>query len=120
MPLAGRLSQFVKQWKKITSGQEILLIVKGYQIISRNLPVQEKPPSTLKISDQQSLFVDQEISESCWRRDLFRKQKQLRRSFRVTFFLWKGRMGEPSDYNSEKNSTHSSLTSTLKWKVCIV
>ena len=61
--LAGRLSQFVKQWKKITCDQEILSIVKGYQIPFTNLPVQEKPPNIIKMSEQQSLLVDQEISE---------------------------------------------------------
>ena len=63
VPVAGRLSQFVKQWKKISCGQEILSVVKGYQIPFTNLPVQEKPPNTMKMSDQQSLPVHQEISE---------------------------------------------------------
>ena len=44
--LAGRLSQF-----------------EGYQLPFTNLPVQEKPPNTIKMSEQQSLLVDQEISE---------------------------------------------------------
>ena len=39
VPLAGRLSQFVKQWKKITCEQEILSIVKEYQTPFTNLPV---------------------------------------------------------------------------------
>ena len=60
VPLAGRLSQFVKQWEEITRDQEILSIVKGYQRPFTNLPVQEKPQ---KMSDKQSLLVDQEISE---------------------------------------------------------
>ena len=39
VPLAGRLSQFVKQWKKITCEQEILSIVKEYPTPFKNLPV---------------------------------------------------------------------------------
>ena len=58
-----RLSQFVKQWEKITCEREILSIVKGYQTQFANLPVQEKPPNTIKMSEQQSLPVDQKISE---------------------------------------------------------
>ena len=52
VPLAGRLSQFVKQWEKITLDQEILSIVKGYQIAFTNLPVQEKPSNSIKMSEQ--------------------------------------------------------------------
>ena len=63
VPLAGRLSQFVKQWEQITRDQEILSIVKGYQTPFTNLPVQEKPPNTIEMSKQQSLLVNQEISE---------------------------------------------------------
>ena len=37
--------------------------VQGYQIPFTNLPVQEKPPNTIKMSEQQSLVVDQEISQ---------------------------------------------------------
>ena len=63
VPLAGRLSQFVKQWKKITRDQEVSSIVKGYQIPFTNLLVQEKPPDTIKMSEQQSLLVDQGETE---------------------------------------------------------
>ena len=40
--MAGRLPQFVKQQKRIIRHQEVLSIVKGYQIPFTNLPVQEK------------------------------------------------------------------------------
>ena len=63
LPLAGRLSQFVKQWKKVTRDQEILSIVKGYQIPFTNLPLEEKSLNTIKMLEQQSLLFDQEISE---------------------------------------------------------
>ena len=62
VPLAGRLSQFVKQWEKVTHDQEILSIVKRYQMPFTNLSIQEKP-NTIKMSEQHSLLVDQEISE---------------------------------------------------------
>ena len=52
VPLAGRLSQFVKQWEKITLDQEILSIVKVYKIPFTNLPVQEKPSNSIKMSEQ--------------------------------------------------------------------
>ena len=57
------LSQFVIHLKKITCDQEIVSIVKGYQIPFANLLVWEKLPNTIKMSEQQSLLVDQEISE---------------------------------------------------------
>ena len=37
--------------------------MKGYQIPFTNLSVQEKPPNTIKMSEQRSLLVDQQISE---------------------------------------------------------
>ena len=61
--LAGRLSQYIKQWKKITRDHKNLPIVKGYQIPFTNLAFQEKLQNSIKLSEQQSLLVDQEISE---------------------------------------------------------
>ena len=37
--------------------------MKGFQIQFTNLPVQEKPPNTIKMPKQQFLLVDQEIPE---------------------------------------------------------
>ena len=61
VPLAGIPSQFVKQLKKIKRNQEILSIVKEYQISFTNLPVQKKPQNTIKMLEQHSLLLDQEI-----------------------------------------------------------
>ena len=61
VPLAGIPSQFVKQLKKIKRNQEILSIVKEYQIPFTNLPVQKKPQNTIKMLEQHSLLLDQEI-----------------------------------------------------------
>ena len=58
VPLTGRLSQFVKQWKKITRNLEFLAIAKGYQTPFTNLSVQENPPNIMKISEQQSMLLD--------------------------------------------------------------
>ena len=53
----------LNKWKKITCHQEILSIVKGYQIPFLNISVQKKPPNTIKITEQQTLLLDQEKSE---------------------------------------------------------
>ena len=37
--------------------------MKGYQIPFTNLPVQEKPPNTIKMSEQHSVLVEKEILE---------------------------------------------------------
>ena len=47
-----------KTVEKNTGDQEILSILLGYQIPFTNLPVQEKPPNMIKLSEQQSLLVD--------------------------------------------------------------
>ena len=41
VPLAGRLSEFVKQWEKITRDQEILLIVNGVLDTIQKFPSSE-------------------------------------------------------------------------------
>ena len=48
LKLAGRLSQFLMNWKKLTQNQEILSIVEGYQIPFLKEPVQSKLPHSTK------------------------------------------------------------------------
>ena len=117
--LAGRLSQFVKQWKKITCNQEILSKVKGYQIPFTNLPVQEKPPNTIKMSEQQSLLVDQKISELLEKGAIQRAEATQEEFLSNLFLVGKKDGGHRPVINLKKLNTFI-LTSTSKWKVCIV
>ena len=50
VPLAGRLAYFIAAWEKITQDQEILSIVKGYEILFVSLPSQEKLPNLTEMS----------------------------------------------------------------------
>ena len=46
--LAGRLPYFITAWEKVTQDQEILSIVKGYEIAFVSLTSQEKIPNLSK------------------------------------------------------------------------
>ena len=63
VPLAGRLPYFIAAWKKITQAQEILSIVKGFEIPFVSLPFQEKIPNLTKMSKEQFSLVKQEVLE---------------------------------------------------------
>ena len=116
--LAGMLSQFVIHLKKITCDQEIVSIVKGYQIPFANLLVQEKFPNTIKMSEQQSLLVDQEISELQEKRVIQKVETTQEEFLGNLSFVGKKDGGHLPVINL-KNSIRSYLTSTSKWKVCI-
>ena len=60
---AGRLAHFSKNCKKLTQGQEILSVVKGYVIPFLKIPVQRTIPKQMVTSKIQELFIDQEIME---------------------------------------------------------
>ena len=64
----------------------MLSIVKEYQIPFTNLPVQEKPPNTTKMSEQQSMLVDQEISDSL-EKGAIQKAETAQEEFLINFFL---------------------------------
>lgn len=49
---AGRLKNFINEWKKITTDQFILNCLEGYKIPFKDLPFQSKPPLERKFSAQ--------------------------------------------------------------------
>ena len=55
--LAGRLPYFITAWENITQDQEILSIVKGYEISFVSLTSQEKIPN---LSKEQFSLLEQE------------------------------------------------------------
>ena len=61
--LAGRLAYFIAAWEKITQDQEILSIIKGYEIAFVSLPFQEKIPNLTKMSKEQFSLVELEVLE---------------------------------------------------------
>ena len=63
VPLAGRLGYFIAAWEKITQDQEILSIVKGFEVPFVSLPLQEKIPNLTKMSKEQFSLVEQEVLE---------------------------------------------------------
>ena len=64
VPLAGRLPYFIRACQKISQDQEILSILKRYQIPFESLLFQEKTPNFQnKISKEQFSRVEQEVLE---------------------------------------------------------
>ena len=63
VPLAGRIAYFIATWEKITQDQEILSIIKRYEIPFVSLPFQEKIPNLTKMSKEQFSLVEQEVLE---------------------------------------------------------
>ena len=61
VPLTGRLPYFITPWKKINLDQEILSIIKGYEIPFKSLPFQKKIPNLTKVSKGKFSLVEQEI-----------------------------------------------------------
>ena len=69
--------------------------MKGYQIPFTNLPVQEKPPNAIKMSEQHSILVDQETSNLLEKRGVSEQH----------FSCGKEGWGKPSGDKSEKTHT---------------
>ena len=86
VPLAGRLVYFIAAWEKITQGQEILPIAKGYEILFVSLPFQKKIPNLTKMSKEQFLLVEQEVLEM-FEKGAIQKVVPTRRQFLSNFFL---------------------------------
>ena len=59
--LAGRIKEFLPAWKLLTEDQELLALVKGYQIPLVMDPVQEKTPKVPKLNQEQQKQVDLEV-----------------------------------------------------------
>ena len=57
VPLAGKLPYFITAWEKITEDQEVLSIVKEYEIPFVSLPFQEKISNLSKMSKEQFSLV---------------------------------------------------------------
>ena len=53
----------IENWEKLTQGQDILSVVKGYVIPSLKVPVQRNIPKQVTMSKTQELLINQEIME---------------------------------------------------------
>ena len=96
--------------------------MKGYQIPFTNLPVQEKPPNAIKMSEQHSMLVDQETSNLLEKRAIQRSETA-KEEFLSNIFLVGKKDGENCPVINLKKTIqkrHSSCTSTSKWRVFIV
>ena len=60
-PQAGRTQKFLANWKLITNDQEILNIVKGWEIPLTDIPIQNKVPQELKMNSLKSQAMDKEV-----------------------------------------------------------
>ena len=61
--IAGRVSQCVDQWAKITSDPHTLGNIRGYKLEFLETPVQERPMPEIKFSKEERTFLREEISD---------------------------------------------------------
>ena len=63
VPLAGRLNFFEKNWRVLTQDNNILSIIKGYEIPFLEQPYQTRFPCVPHMNQNQVQLVDTEIKE---------------------------------------------------------
>ena len=61
--LAGRLKNFIENWKILTNDTEILSLVEGYTIPFHEIPLQKNIPNSPKLSQEKMILVQMEIHE---------------------------------------------------------
>ena len=61
--LAGRLKNFIENWKILTNDTEILSLVEGYTIPFHEIPQQKNTPNSPKLSQEEKILVQKEIHE---------------------------------------------------------
>ena len=59
--LAGRLKNFIENWKILTNDTEILSLVEGYTIPFHKIPQQKNIPNSPKLSEEEN--IQKEIHE---------------------------------------------------------
>jgi len=62
-PIAGRLSLYIKKWKKLTSDKFIIRCLQGYKIPFKEIPEQTNPPGESNWSTQEVKRIKIEIDE---------------------------------------------------------
>ena len=60
---AGKIADYVAEWKQITSDQSILDLVTGYHMEFNDKPVQYALPRHIQMSDKESIAVMSEINK---------------------------------------------------------
>ena len=63
LPLAGRITNFLSNWSKLTNDQDILQIMKGLKIPFLERPGQKQRPTVIKMSQEEKKSMDTEIYE---------------------------------------------------------
>ena len=61
--LAGRLTQFLKNWEQITQDRWVLQAISGYQLELTQTPWQVKPMPQINCSTEEQEMISQEIKD---------------------------------------------------------
>ena len=62
-PQAGRTQKFLANWKLLTNDQDILNIVKGWEIPLIDTPTQNKIPQDVRMNNLESQAMDKEVED---------------------------------------------------------
>ena len=87
MQLAGRLKNFIENWKILTNDIEILLLVEGYAIPFYEIPQQKSIPNFLKLSQGEKIPIQKKIHEVLNKRAIVETPNHFEGEFISNLFL---------------------------------
>ena len=87
MQLAGRLKNFIENWKILTNDTEILSLVEGYAIPFHEIPQQKNIPNSPKLSPEEKILVQKEIHEMLNKGVIVETRNHLEGEFISNLFL---------------------------------
>ena len=95
--LAGKLKNFIENWKILTNDTEILSLVEGYKIPFHEIPYQKNIPNSPKLCQKQKVLVQKETHEMLNKGAIIEAPKHLEGKFNSNLFLVEKKdEGEPT------------------------
>ncbi|XP_036146143.1 uncharacterized protein LOC118646722 [Monomorium pharaonis] len=84
--IAGRLSLFLAQWRKITTDREILQAISGYRLPFSHQPPAQTVEPTIQMSQEEIIICKKEIARLC-KRGAIEPVSKCKNQFLSPFFL---------------------------------
>ena len=97
--LAGRLKNFIENWKILTNDTEILSLVEGYTIPFHKIPQQKNIPNSPKLNQEEKILVQKKIREMLNKGAIAEIANHLEGEFMSNLFLMEKKDGGESTSN---------------------
>ena len=85
--LAGRLKNFIENWKILTNDTELLSLVEGYTIPFHEIRQQKNIPNSHKLSQEENILVQKDIHEMFNKGAIVEIPNHLEGEFIINLFL---------------------------------